>query len=925
MRIESDDAQFLRNIHHPDEMIHIYSTSYNKNPPIIDENIVNHKFSKYELLDTMLKRLNGRYDKEELENLTHALGHPPCLLDNDQKDNIVATTKMIRRYLTDFKQAPNETPLIMDLHKYKDLLSDCDDIISSHSKPENENSRKNTKSSSHLGKQNDLGKKNNLGNKKIEINTATTQNIVTLASAQNSDLPTFVGGALSRRNELIGLPHLLDSGSSGCVLSFNYLSDLGYTMDDLKNKDVYSIQTAGGVSQALGTITLETFLKNTNGQFYKFRVEYLVISNNMNKVILGYNFLTFHDFKWANNKGDPQVTLDCLSRTGTHVRRVFKPTKTRKSHELKNINHMKVYSMSPMKVKFRTSKYIDVNNAGFWSDNPNMFLLTQDEGIVNKESVTYKLTADPACPNWPVSSEMIFETNMIFKHKKFHEKNTLSINLYTFDAKVDDYLQELYNMEMPNVDEARDTISDMDNHLYDKVSLFPGIQDYDSDKLFFGDILEDTTTGNTTQSSSTGGPKERKYYEPKVDHLTADWQDRYKLLFEEFKDTVSRGKYHVGRAKLPPVKFNIPPGASSFDPVRPHSEREYAIIEKYVQELLQNDVIEQTDGSAAWNSNILLVSTHSESAKRQSTAIADRISREEMLKKLEESSRVCLDYRKVNATLPLMYQTVTLPSLHAILPNFCNRLVSKVDISKAFYSILVEESSRDCTTFRVRDKCYRFKVPPMGYHSSPGIWVAMLNRIINEESFEVFKKQHPKLKNVTFIESYIKYIDDVAILSTRDEEIHFLLWVYLLERFREFGLLINLSKSQILESKTTEYLGINIDFSSSTYSLTPDRYEAIRSWEFPRTKRACISRLACLNYFRTNLFSLKLLISNLMLLCRDDAVYKPTLIHVREFQWLQLLACLNIKFQISLFQQFIISSENIIIFINVTLTMKYEF
>ena len=889
-----DDGQlFLNNYCHPDDLFHVYHSKHSKNEPAyINEDIINHKFSKYELLKSLLRRLNGRYTKEELQYLTKALGHSPILHNEDQKDNIIGTTKMIRRYISDYKKNPEETPLVMDVHKYKDLLNDCDAIIV------------NGPSSVSETKEDDITVTTT--EKTVDVNA--TEKIVTLDSAKNSALPTLVGGSLRKDGTLEGCPHLLDSGSSACVTSLSFISKLGYTIDDLKNKDMYSVKTAQGTSRALGSLILDVFLKSQKGDFYKFKVEFLCIEQNISKVILGYNFLVSQDFKWQNNKGSPTITLDCVSSGGTSVRRIFRPMNSRYCHKMYNIDNLGVQSLSPTSVRFFSENYIDVTNASFWSDHNNMFLMTDDNGIVDVNSVTYSLTSDPLNPSWPSKSAMYFETSLIFRKKHYHSRKTLGINILTLETDISNYTAELNNIEIPSSNMSCDpdnlsSISDMDEFLFDNIALHPD-RDFDSKKMFYGDVLEDIKEDFGKPESKPQSPqksenlKDKEYFEPNVEHLPVDWQDKYRKLFSDFKGSISQGKYHVGTSKLEPIQLNIPPGMSVFDPIRPLSDREYAIVSKYTDQLLESGIIEEAPPSSRWNSNVLLVSTHSESSKKHPSAIADKISRDEMLTKLEESSRVCMDFRAVNEKLPLMFATVVLPSLHSLIPHFCNRWVSTVDLSKAFFSFLLHPDSRDCTTFRVRDKCYRFTRPPQGYHSSPGIFVHQLNKILNERTFEQFKRKHPILKNIKFKDSFLKYIDDIAIISPKDHEIHFLLWKYLMEMFEEYGLLLNLHKSQILESKSTEYLGININFSSNSYSLTPDRAQAIRSWQFPRTKKACVSRIASLNYYRFCLPALKMLIPHLMILCRDDSVYEPNLIHVKEFKWIQYLATLNINFQI---------------------------
>ena len=112
---ESGSSRFLK-----------YSKSDKFNDKVvIDDKIVSHKFSKYELLKSMLLRLNNRYTEDELDLMTDSIGHSPVFLDQSEKDGLIATTKMIRSYISDWKRSPQDTGMFMDLDKYKDIMEEC--------------------------------------------------------------------------------------------------------------------------------------------------------------------------------------------------------------------------------------------------------------------------------------------------------------------------------------------------------------------------------------------------------------------------------------------------------------------------------------------------------------------------------------------------------------------------------------------------------------------------------------------------------------------------------------------------------------------------------------------------------------------------------------------------------------------------------
>ncbi len=57
--------------------------------------------------------------------------------------------------------------------------------------------------------------------------------------------------------------------------------------------------------------------------------------------------------------------------------------------------------------------------------------------------------------------------------------------------------------------------------------------------------------------------------------------------------------------------------------------------------------------------------------------------------------RLCVDFRKVTQSVPYL-----LPQLEDILERAGNaKVLSKIDLAKGFYQLVVDETSRDVTTF----------------------------------------------------------------------------------------------------------------------------------------------------------------------------------------------------------------------------------
>ncbi len=122
-------------------------------------------------------------------------------------------------------------------------------------------------------------------------------------------------------------------------------------------------------------------------------------------------------------------------------------------------------------------------------------------------------------------------------------------------------------------------------------------------------------------------------------------------------------------------------------------------IASILQDLEERDIIEKS--TAAWLSPIVLVS-------RQSG-----------------EKRMCLDYRKVNTQLTTDIHH--LPNLEELVENMSgNQYCATLDMKDAYYQVLLNEESRDLTTFSEGINLYRFKRLPFGLSCSASIFVRQL-------------------------------------------------------------------------------------------------------------------------------------------------------------------------------------------------------
>ena len=121
--------------------------------------------------------------------------------------------------------------------------------------------------------------------------------------------------------------------------------------------------------------------------------------------------------------------------------------------------------------------------------------------------------------------------------------------------------------------------------------------------------------------------------------------------------------------------------------------RSQEIIDDTVNTLLEQGIIEVSESE--WSSPVVLV------------------------KKPDESYRMCVDYRKINRVL--RKEEWPIPKIADILDNFHNaKYFSTLDLKSGFFQIKMEEKSKKYTAFITKKGLYQYKYMPFGLKSNPG-------------------------------------------------------------------------------------------------------------------------------------------------------------------------------------------------------------
>ena len=156
------------------------------------------------------------------------------------------------------------------------------------------------------------------------------------------------------------------------------------------------------------------------------------------------------------------------------------------------------------------------------------------------------------------------------------------------------------------------------------------------------------------------------------------------------------------------------------------------------------------------------------------------------------------------------------------------KLFSKLDLSKAYLQLPVDEASRSFLTINTHKGLYTYNHLPFGVASAPAIFQRMMDTV---------------LKGITGVSCYI---DDILVTSA-DEESHLRVLEEVFKRLKQHGFRLKLEKCEFLLGQI-EFLGHII--SKDGIQPTPSKVEAIVNAPVPKNVQQLRSFLGLANYYR---------------------------------------------------------------------------
>ena len=156
------------------------------------------------------------------------------------------------------------------------------------------------------------------------------------------------------------------------------------------------------------------------------------------------------------------------------------------------------------------------------------------------------------------------------------------------------------------------------------------------------------------------------------------------------------------------------------------------------------------------------------------------------------------------------------------------KYVSKFDLLKGFWKVLLTERAKRVSAFATLDGVYQYPVIPFGMRNSPATFQKLINRVIF---------------GLTGCEAYI---DDLVLHS---DSWNCLMQVHraLFDRLRAARLTVNLSKSEFCQA-TVQYLGYVVG--QRQIKPVTAKIDVILSHPAPRDKKSLKRFLGTIGYYR---------------------------------------------------------------------------
>ena len=341
----------------------------------------------------------------------------------------------------------------------------------------------------------------------------------------------------------------------------------------------------------------------------------------------------------------------------------------------------------------------------------------------------------------------------------------------------------------------------------------------------------------SSRSTKGFGSSDQLQAEFTTESLTNNQQDQLNKLLEEYQDLFDKNLGHCGI-----VKHEIDTGMER--PIKQHAYQrpitEKKVIQQEIEKMLEQGAIRESNSS--WTSPVVLV------------------------KKKNGETRFCVDYRKLNKIT--RKDCHPLPRIDDLLDSFQgSTCFTTLDLASEYWQIEVDPADREKTAFITDQGIYEFNVMPFGLTNAPATFQRMMNRVFTKI-------------NGDFV---VVYLDDLNIYSRNFNE-HLVHLREVFERLRNAGLKLKKKKCYFFK-KELAFLGHVI--SEKGIHPDPDKIAAVNNQPAPSNLRELRQFLGLASYYRKFVEGFAKIAAPLNQLMKKETSYEWKSQHQEAFEYLK--------------------------------------
>ena len=704
-----------------------------------------------------------------------------------------------------------------------------------------------------------------------------------------SRLPQLTGYLVCGDGRLQSEAIVVDTGASLSIISANKFRELGLTSAVLDTQHNFKVDTAAGKCGSLGIWKTYCFLRS-GGKYYKLELELLVLESNLDKILIGIPTLRKSDYRLQYNKGEELLKLKVLT--------------------------------SGNRWQVRTFRTFYQGELGH-----QMFTCEVSAGQSNaQEEVQLTLCCEDDLEVTDLSLDVYKGEEQVVKNL-YCERRAVRPAIFMTETPAGPWIKSIKHYVELNL--ARAQVGDlMEGDEAQGVGRSVGETELEDTEVLFAeamDNLDHIEETETAQASPEDGIEEEvlkrlgafgleeekgdhdRYWEPDLSGLPEEVREKFRELFESYKDVFAKDKYSVPAALLPEVSLQLKPGATPHaDKPRFQSPAHNQILIEIVEKMVQAGYLEEITGQpgeiSQYNHAIFLVEKKMDLDADLTSKMENR-SPEARLERLRRGARAVSDMRGLNQRL-VECPPLLLPTFASEVRLFAGSQSSVLDICSGFYQLRYDKESRPLTQFVIGDRVFRYLRLIMGAKNSPAIFSYLMGTVVNKKDFDSYMASvgHPETLQANFYRSVARYVDDISLnaakyLSYKGFFLMFHLWSYILRQFRKYRVTLSAAKI-VLGKEELDVLGFTINIKDSCYRLSRAREKAFKDMKHPRNPAQLRTLLCTLSYFDRCLLNSRAIVVLLSILSLDQQEYHYTASHQREFLCLLFTFDLNLSVQI---------------------------